>query len=102
VKPSFVDYKIIKELGRGAISMVFQAEYLKDNKIYAIKEFDKAIVKENKWKRHVKKEKIIMKQVDNHFLINLTYSITDKERVWFIMPYLEGANLDKILYDMIF
>ena len=55
----------MKELGHGVMSKVYLVEYLKDNKMYAIKEFDKATVRENKWKRHLKQEKKIMKLVDH-------------------------------------
>ena len=28
--------------------------------------------------------------------------ISDEKRVWFVMPYVEGQNFDKVLYDQIF
>lgn len=94
-------YEILKEIGRGGMSVVYLAMDKRLNKQWAVKEILK--------KGNSKKEEIIMnsllaeanlmKKLDHPTLPRIVDIIDNGVTIYVIMDYIEGESLDKILEE---
>ena len=94
-------YEILKEIGRGGMSIVYLAMDKRLNKQWAVKEIRK--------KSSGKHDEIVinsllaeanmMKKLDHPSLPRIVDIIEDGSTIYVIMDYIEGESLDKILNE---
>lgn len=92
-------YEILREIGRGGMSIVYLAMDKRLNKQWAIKEFRKD--KDDESKRialeSLMKEANIMKKLDHPILPRIVDIIDQDNTVYVVMDYIEGESLNKVL-----
>lgn len=92
-------YEVLKEIGRGGMSIVYLAMDKHLNKQWAIKEIKK--LDDNKKNqidvKALKTEANLMKKLDYPSLPRIVDIVEDEDKVYVIMDYVEGESLDKIL-----
>ena len=94
-------YEILKEIGRGGMSVVYLAMDKRLNKQWAIKEIRKD-AKDEYSKVNVQaliKEANLMKRLDHPALPRIVDIIDENNIIYIVMDYIEGESLDRILRD---
>ena len=90
-------YEILREIGRGGMSVVYLAMDKRLNKQWAIKEFRKD--KDDESRRialeSLLKEANLMKKLDHPTLPRIVDIIDDSKTVYIVMDYIEGESLNK-------
>lgn len=92
-------YEILREIGRGGMSIVYLAMDTRLNKQWAVKEIKK--------RGHGKNDEIVvnsllaeanmMKSLDHPALPRIVDIIDDSITIYVVMDYIEGESLDKVL-----
>ncbi|MBR0338464.1 MAG: serine/threonine protein kinase [Ruminococcus sp.] len=92
-------YEILRELGRGGMSIVYLAMDKRLNKQWAIKEFRKDKDDENRRValESLLKEANIMKKLDHPTLPRIVDIIDQDSTIYIVMDYIEGESLNKVL-----
>lgn len=92
-------YEILREIGRGGMSVVYLAMDKRLNKQWAIKEFRKDKDDENRRiaLESLLKEANLMKKLDHPTLPRIVDIIDDSKTVYIVMDYIEGESLNKVL-----
>lgn len=92
-------YEILREIGRGGMSVVYLAMDKRLNKQWAIKEFRKD--KDDESRRialeALLKEANLMKKLDHPTLPRIVDIIEEESTVYIVMDYIEGESLNKVL-----
>lgn len=92
-------YEIVREIGRGGMSVVYLAMDKRLNRQWAIKEFRKneqdAVNKMNL--EALLHEANIMKKLDHPTLPRIVDIIEENKNVYIVMDYIEGEPLNKVL-----
>ncbi len=92
-------YEILREIGRGGMSVVYLAMDKRLNKQWAIKEFRKD--KDDESKKLALKalldEANLMKKLDHPTLPRIVDIIDNSKTVYIVMDYIEGESLNKVL-----
>ena len=84
-------------LGRGTFGKVFLAELQHDKSLYAIKSIRKDILLETEQVKNTLLEKDIMMECESPFLVGMDYLFQNQMRVYFVMPFIRGGELFKII-----
>ena len=92
-------YEVLREIGRGGMSVVYLAMDKRLNKQWAIKEFrkDKDNASNQVALAALLKEANLMKRLDHPTLPRIVDIIDDNQNVYVIMDYIEGESLNKVL-----
>ena len=92
-------YEILREVGRGGMSVVYLAMDRRLNKQWAIKEFrkDKDDVSKQVALKALLDEANLMKKLDHPTLPRIVDIIDEHQTVYVIMDYIEGESLNKVL-----
>lgn len=92
-------YEILREVGRGGMSVVYLAMDKRLNKQWAIKEFrkDKDDVSKQVALKALLDEANLMKKLDHPTLPRIVDIIDNHQTVYVIMDYIEGESLNKVL-----
>ncbi|XP_002730613.1 serine/threonine-protein kinase Sgk3-like [Saccoglossus kowalevskii] len=92
VKPS--DYDFLKVIGKGSFGKVLLAKHKKEGKVFAVKVLQKqAIMKRNEVKHIMAERNVLLKNVKHPFLVGLHYSFQTKDKLYFILDYVNGGEL---------
>ncbi len=93
-------YEILKEIGRGGMSVVYVAMDLRLNKQWAIKEIkDDGSQDTQTLLKGLEREANILKKVDHPVLPRIVDIIQKEHKVYVVMDYVEGRPLSKILTE---
>lgn len=93
-------YEILKEIGRGGMSIVYVAMDLRLNKQWAIKEIkDDGSQDTQTLLKGLEREANILKKVDHPVLPRIVDIIQRDHKVYVVMDYVEGRPLSKILEE---
>ena len=87
-----IEYKIIKELGKGGFGKVYQVLNKSDNKNYAIKEISIKDETEDKIKAF-QNEAIILSKFNCDNIIKYYDSSKDENNIYILMEFCKGENL---------
>lgn len=92
-------YELLREIGRGGMSVVYLAMDKRLNKQWAIKEFrkDKDDVSKQVALKALLDEANLMKKLDHPTLPRIVDIIDDHNTVYVVMDYIEGESLNKVL-----
>lgn len=92
-------YEVLREVGRGGMSVVYLAMDKRLNKQWAIKEFrkDKDDVSKQVALKALLDEANLMKKLDHPTLPRIVDIIENNQTVYVIMDYIEGESLNKVL-----
>lgn len=92
-------YEVLKEIGRGGMSVVYLAMDLRLNKQWAIKEIEKIANDKNNQVvvQSLLVEAGMMKKLDHPALPRIVDIIDNGKTVYVVMDYIEGESLDQIL-----
>lgn len=86
-------YTILKEIGRGAYAVVKSARCTKDNKIVAIKIYDKLKTLTPSRKKNVDREIKILERLEHPSIVKLFHTIETKKSLNLIMEHISGCSL---------
>lgn len=91
-------YEILKEIGRGGMSVVYLAMDVRLNKQWAMKEM-KSYQEEDKgfWWKSLQMEANVLKKVDHPVLPRIVDVIEWDGNIYVVMDYIEGRTLDVVL-----
>ena len=94
-------YEILKEIGRGGMSVVYLAMDKRLNKQWAVKEINKTGSSQNREVivNSLVAEANLMKRLDHPALPRIVDIIEEPETIFVVMDYIEGESLDKILKE---
>ncbi len=87
------DFKTVKVLGRGSFGKVCLVEYTPTKEIYAMKSLKKDVLIDQDQIENTLLEKKILESLEHPFLVGLVFCFQTEERLYFIMPYLNGGEL---------
>ena len=93
-------YEILKEIGRGGMSVVYLSMDKRLNKQWAVKEIRKKGTGSRKDEIVVNSllaEANLMKRLDHSALPRIVDIIDNGQTIYIVMDYIEGESLDKIL-----
>lgn len=94
-------YEILKEIGRGGMSVVYLAMDKHLNKQWAVKEFKKSGTDKNNevYEASLLAEANLIKRLDHPSLPRIVDIIDNGVTIYIIMDYIEGESLDKVLKE---
>ncbi|KAM3141197.1 hypothetical protein pb186bvf_006582 [Paramecium bursaria] len=95
------DFEMLSVLGRGAFGKVTLCQKMDTKQLFAIKAINKQHIIDNKQVEHTKAEKKILEMVDSPFLVSMHYSFQSKNKIFFVMPYMRGGDLFRLLKENI-
>ena len=93
-------YEILKEIGRGGMSIVYLARDNRLNKQWAVKEMknDGTKTRETLLKG-LEREANILKDVDHPVLPRIVDIINSRGTIYVVMDFIEGTNISEILKE---
>ena len=87
------DFKILKVIGRGSFGKVCMVEFTPTHEIFAMKSLKKDILIEQDQIESTLLEKEILETIDHPLLCGLVFCFQTPERIYFVMPFLNGGEL---------
>src|SRR5262245_33685423 len=97
VGKSILHYRILKEIGKGGMGVVYKAEDTKLHRTVAIKVLSADLVGDEKARTRFMREARAASSID-HPNICTVFEINDVDGVlFFVMPYVEGRTLKKAI-----
>lgn len=88
------DFEFLKVIGKGSFGKVYQANHKLENKIYAIKVLKKeAIIRRNEVKHIMAERNVLIRNLRHPFLVGLHYSFQSKDKLYFVLDYVNGGEL---------
>jgi serine/threonine protein kinase len=96
----FGPYKILAELGRGGMGVVYQALDQRDNRLVAIKQLVGTNIdpaKEQEFRDRFKRESVTASRLKHPNIVTVFDVSTDTETLFYVMEFLEGHSLRREL-----
>ncbi|EDV23199.1 uncharacterized protein TRIADDRAFT_27989, partial [Trichoplax adhaerens] len=88
------DFYFLKIIGKGSFGKVLLARHKKENKYYAVKVLQKKlIVKRNEAKHIMAERNVLLKNIKHPFLVGLHYSFQTRDKLYFVLDYVNGGEL---------
>lgn len=84
-------------MGTGAFSTVYLAKEKESGTQYAMKVIRKKILKKQKLKQSIINEKEVMKRLRHPFIARFYYSFQTKAKLYFILEYVPGGDLSRLI-----
>jgi serine/threonine protein kinase len=92
IRPNHFDY--LKTIGQGSFGRVFMVRYHVDSKVYAMKVLGKEHIKMRNEVKHVMAERnVLLANIHHPFLVSLHYSFQTKDKLYFVLDFLNGGEL---------
>jgi serine/threonine protein kinase len=76
---------------------VLQVRQKSTGKIFAMKVLNKKTILERNEMDHTKSEKSILMKLTSPFLVKLYYSFQTADKLYFIMDYINGGMLERVV-----
>ncbi|EDO37800.1 predicted protein, partial [Nematostella vectensis] len=91
-KPS--DFLFLKVIGKGSFGKVFLSKNKQEDKFYAIKVLNKSAIRKRNEAKHIMAERnVLVQNVTHPFLVGLHYSFQTKDKLYFVLDYVNGGEL---------
>ena len=90
-------FSIVKEIGRGAFSIVYQVSENKTNQVFALKHLSKKILNKEDLPAIIR-EIHIMKQIQHQHIITLYEIFETSDSVSIVLEYIPGELFDRITH----
>uniref|UniRef100_A0A671YME0 Serum/glucocorticoid regulated kinase family member 3 n=1 Tax=Sparus aurata TaxID=8175 RepID=A0A671YME0_SPAAU len=88
------DFDFLKVIGKGSFGKVFLAKRRHDEKYYAVKVLQKKVILNRKEQKHIMAERnVLLKNVKHPFLVGLHYSFQTKDKLYFVLDFVNGGEL---------
>uniref|UniRef100_A0A3Q3NCY5 Serine/threonine-protein kinase Sgk1 n=1 Tax=Mastacembelus armatus TaxID=205130 RepID=A0A3Q3NCY5_9TELE len=88
------DFEFLKLIGKGSFGKVFLAKRKHDEKYYAVKVLQKKVILNRKEQKHIMAERnVLLKNVKHPFLVGLHYSFQTKDKLYFVLDFINGGEL---------
>ena len=91
------DFEKILLLGKGTFGKVILSKLPANQQFYAIKTIRKDVLIEYNQVDNTKLEKDILMNCDHPFLVGMEYLFDSPERLYFVMPFVQGGELYKFV-----
>ena len=91
------DFKLIKVIGRGSYGKVCLVQFKKTNDLYAMKSLKKDVLLDEDQVESTLLEKDILQSINYPFLVGMVFCFQTEERVYFVLPFIQGGELFKHL-----
>ncbi len=92
-KTNLKDFKIIRLLGQGSFGRVYLVEYLKDNKLFAMKVLSKEKIYLSRQVKHTKNEREILEKLNNPFIVKLYFAFQSERKLYLVTEFVQGGEL---------
>jgi len=88
------DFEFLKLIGRGSYGQVLMARHKQEHKVYAVKVLQKKmIIKRNELSHIMCERNVLLKNLNHPFLVNLHYAFQTREKLYFVLEYVNGGEL---------
>lgn len=88
------DFEFLRVLGRGSFGKVFLARRYSSQALFAVKVLDKRAVVRRNETQHIMAERNVLRRNQHHpFLVSLHSSFQTKEKLYFVLDYVNGGEL---------
>ena len=88
------DFEFLKVIGKGSFGKVLLAKHKKEEKIYAVKVLAKKMILKRNEKAHIMCERsVLLKNLHHPFLVGLQYSFQTRDKLYFVLHYVNGGEL---------
>ena len=88
------DFEFLKMIGKGSFGKVLLARHKGEEKIYAVKVLNKKMILKRNEKTHIMCERnVLLKNLNHPFLVGLRYSFQSRDKLYFILDYVNGGEL---------
>uniref|UniRef100_A0AAY4ALH7 Serum/glucocorticoid regulated kinase family member 3 n=1 Tax=Denticeps clupeoides TaxID=299321 RepID=A0AAY4ALH7_9TELE len=88
------DFDFLKVIGKGSFGKVLLAKRKQDGKYYAIKVLQKRVILNRREQKHIMAERnVLLKNVKHPFLVGLHYSFQTKDKLYFVLDFVNGGEL---------
>lgn len=94
------DLSIIKTIGKGMFGSVFLAVHRVNKFLYAIKTITRNDIKRLKIKKNIRQSQEVLLQIDCPLIMKLIKTLSDKERVYFLLEYVSGVTLYHVIQEI--
>ena len=91
------DYRVLKELGRGGMGVVYRAWHQKSGRVVALKKILPAVQMEDSALQHFQREMSIMQDLKHANLVRLIASGSEANTPYFVSELVSGGNLDQFI-----
>ena len=91
-------YEVVREIGRGGMSVVYLARDYVSGKFFAIKDVERNGEENNRVVvQSLAGEGRLLKNLSNPYLPRIYDIIEDKDSIMVVMEYIEGTSLDRVI-----
>jgi len=87
------DFEKLRVVGQGSFGKVLQVRHKQTGQIYAMKVLNKRTVIERDDVKSIQTEKSILMKLSSPFLVKLYSSFQTKDKLYFVMDYINGGEL---------
>jgi serine/threonine protein kinase len=94
------DYRLIREIGRGGMGIVYEAQQISLNRRVAIKVLPFAAVLDSKQLQRFKNEALAAAQLDHPNIVHIYFVGCERRVHYYAMQYIEGQTLDDIIREL--
>lgn len=91
---SLDDFYLMKVIGVGSFGKVLLAKHKETEQVFAIKVLSKKAIKQRDEVKHIMAERnVLLKNLKHPFLVGLHYSFQTREKLYFVLDYVNGGEL---------
>ncbi|CAD8059589.1 unnamed protein product [Paramecium sonneborni] len=93
----FSDFLIQEMLQKGSCGVIFKAKYLKDNKIYVLKQQNKEQLRKFSQLDYSINEVKLLKMINHPYIIRIKGLFQTKNNLYYLMKYYENGDLSQYI-----
>ncbi|MCJ8741332.1 hypothetical protein PDJAM_G00069430 [Pangasius djambal] len=91
------DFDFLAVIGKGTFGKVLLAKLKADGKFYAVKVLQKKVILKKKEQKNIMAERnVLLKSLKHPFLVGLHYSFQTSEKLYFVLDYVNGGEVEDL------